>query len=209
MGARLVRRAPRDPARRERHCSRRWIRPTWFGRIDGDIERRASMADVDLSGLQIVDAHTHPYRMEDLLKKGSEGFDTVSDLPRRVVLPRRRGWTGAGGRPRTGLTDLDGDGDHDRAVARASPGVRAHARGGRGRAREVAVAARGPRGVHEEPPRMRPAWWRSSPMRATRNRRSPPPEFAGRSACGCIASRASSRGSSRDAEVPSMTRSPA
>jgi len=34
------------------------------------------MADVDLSGLQIVDAHTHPYRMEDLLKKGSEGFDT-------------------------------------------------------------------------------------------------------------------------------------
>ena len=34
------------------------------------------MADVDLSGLQIVDAHTHPYRMEDLLAKGSEGFDT-------------------------------------------------------------------------------------------------------------------------------------
>src|SRR2546427_9826071 len=34
------------------------------------------MADVDLSGLQIVDAHTHPYRMEDLLEKGSEGFDT-------------------------------------------------------------------------------------------------------------------------------------
>src|SRR6476661_7558461 len=34
------------------------------------------MADVDLSGLQIVDAHTHPYRTEDLLERGSEGFDT-------------------------------------------------------------------------------------------------------------------------------------
>src|SRR6476660_3310389 len=34
------------------------------------------MADVDLLGLQIVDAHTHPYRVEDLLTKGSEGFDT-------------------------------------------------------------------------------------------------------------------------------------
>jgi hypothetical protein len=34
------------------------------------------MTDVDLSGLQIVDAHTHPYRLDDLLKKGSEGFDT-------------------------------------------------------------------------------------------------------------------------------------
>ncbi|HEX9257810.1 MAG TPA: hypothetical protein VF907_06140, partial [Actinomycetota bacterium] len=34
------------------------------------------MTDVDLSGLQIVDAHTHPYRLDDLLEKGSEGFDT-------------------------------------------------------------------------------------------------------------------------------------
>src|SRR6184192_3845027 len=34
------------------------------------------MADVDLSGLEIVDAHTHPYRLEELLAKGSEGFDT-------------------------------------------------------------------------------------------------------------------------------------
>ncbi len=34
------------------------------------------MADVDLSGIEIVDAHTHPYRLEDLVAKGSEGFDT-------------------------------------------------------------------------------------------------------------------------------------
>ncbi len=34
------------------------------------------MSEVDLSGAEIVDAHTHPYRLEDLLAKGSEGFDT-------------------------------------------------------------------------------------------------------------------------------------
>lgn len=34
------------------------------------------MSEVDLSGVEIVDAHTHPYRLEDLLAKGSEGFDT-------------------------------------------------------------------------------------------------------------------------------------
>lgn len=31
---------------------------------------------IDLSGADVVDAHTHPYRMEDLLGRGSEGFDT-------------------------------------------------------------------------------------------------------------------------------------
>jgi hypothetical protein len=34
------------------------------------------MADVDLSGAEIVDAHTHPYRTADLLARGSDGFDT-------------------------------------------------------------------------------------------------------------------------------------
>ncbi len=34
------------------------------------------MTQIDLSGAEIVDAHTHPYRLEDLLAKGSEGFDT-------------------------------------------------------------------------------------------------------------------------------------
>ena len=34
------------------------------------------MNEIDLSGAEIVDAHTHPYRQEDLLAKGSEGFDT-------------------------------------------------------------------------------------------------------------------------------------
>jgi len=34
------------------------------------------MTNVDLSGVEIVDAHTHPYRLDDLLSKGSEGFDT-------------------------------------------------------------------------------------------------------------------------------------
>ena len=34
------------------------------------------MSGVDLSRAEIVDAHTHPYRLEDLLAKGSEGFDT-------------------------------------------------------------------------------------------------------------------------------------
>jgi hypothetical protein len=31
---------------------------------------------VDLSGADVVDAHTHPYRLEDLVARGSEGFDT-------------------------------------------------------------------------------------------------------------------------------------
>lgn len=31
---------------------------------------------IDLSGADAVDAHTHPYRMEDLLGRGSKGFDT-------------------------------------------------------------------------------------------------------------------------------------
>jgi uncharacterized protein len=34
------------------------------------------MAKVDLAGVEIVDAHTHPYRLDDLLAKGSDGFDT-------------------------------------------------------------------------------------------------------------------------------------
>src|SRR6185312_4125 len=34
------------------------------------------MTDVDLSGAEIVDAHTHPYRLADLLERGSDGFDT-------------------------------------------------------------------------------------------------------------------------------------
>ncbi len=34
------------------------------------------MSKVDLSGVEIVDAHTHPYRLADLVGKGSEGFDT-------------------------------------------------------------------------------------------------------------------------------------
>jgi hypothetical protein len=34
------------------------------------------MALVDLSGAEIVDAHTHPYRLEDLVVRGSAGFDT-------------------------------------------------------------------------------------------------------------------------------------
>ncbi|HZB00820.1 MAG TPA: amidohydrolase family protein [Actinomycetota bacterium] len=34
------------------------------------------MSRVDLSGAEVVDAHTHPYRIGDLLAKGSAGFDT-------------------------------------------------------------------------------------------------------------------------------------
>lgn len=34
------------------------------------------MTNVDLSHVEIVDAHTHPYRREDLVGRGSEGFDT-------------------------------------------------------------------------------------------------------------------------------------
>ena len=34
------------------------------------------MPQVDLSGADVVDAHTHPYRLDDLLAKRSEGFDT-------------------------------------------------------------------------------------------------------------------------------------
>jgi uncharacterized protein len=34
------------------------------------------MTEVDLAGVEIVDAHTHPYRLDDLLAKPSAGFDT-------------------------------------------------------------------------------------------------------------------------------------
>ena len=34
------------------------------------------MAIVDLSGVRIVDAHTHPYALDDLLAKDAAGFDT-------------------------------------------------------------------------------------------------------------------------------------
>ena len=34
------------------------------------------MGAVDLSGIEIVDAHTHPYRLGDLVGRGSGGFDT-------------------------------------------------------------------------------------------------------------------------------------
>jgi hypothetical protein len=34
------------------------------------------MGEVDLTGVDIVDAHTHPYRLADLLAEGSAGFDT-------------------------------------------------------------------------------------------------------------------------------------
>ncbi|HEX2026125.1 MAG TPA: amidohydrolase family protein, partial [Actinomycetota bacterium] len=34
------------------------------------------MAGVDLSGAEVVDAHTHPYRLDELLERGSDGFDT-------------------------------------------------------------------------------------------------------------------------------------
>jgi uncharacterized protein len=34
------------------------------------------MTEVDLSAVGIVDAHTHPYRLADLVAKDSEGFDT-------------------------------------------------------------------------------------------------------------------------------------
>jgi uncharacterized protein len=34
------------------------------------------MTGVDLAPAEIVDAHTHPYRLEDLLARGSDGFDT-------------------------------------------------------------------------------------------------------------------------------------
>jgi hypothetical protein len=34
------------------------------------------MKKVKLSGAEIVDAHTHPYRLEDLVGRPSEGFDT-------------------------------------------------------------------------------------------------------------------------------------
>ena len=34
------------------------------------------MVEVDLSDAEIVDAHTHPYRLADLVERNSEGFDT-------------------------------------------------------------------------------------------------------------------------------------
>jgi len=34
------------------------------------------VVEVDLSGAEIVDAHTHPYRLADLVARSSDGFDT-------------------------------------------------------------------------------------------------------------------------------------
>jgi hypothetical protein len=34
------------------------------------------VAGVDLSDAEVIDAHTHPYRVEELVARGSEGFDT-------------------------------------------------------------------------------------------------------------------------------------
>ena len=34
------------------------------------------MAGIDLSGVRIVDAHTHPYRLDELLERDPGGFDT-------------------------------------------------------------------------------------------------------------------------------------
>jgi uncharacterized protein len=34
------------------------------------------VAGIDLSGVPIVDAHTHPYRLEDVLERDPDGFDT-------------------------------------------------------------------------------------------------------------------------------------
>ncbi|HEU4832294.1 MAG TPA: hypothetical protein VFU18_06275, partial [Actinomycetota bacterium] len=34
------------------------------------------MAAIDLSGVRIVDAHTHPYRLDELLERDADGFDT-------------------------------------------------------------------------------------------------------------------------------------
>ena len=34
------------------------------------------MAGIDLSDVPVVDAHTHPYRLDDLLERDPDGFDT-------------------------------------------------------------------------------------------------------------------------------------
>ena len=34
------------------------------------------MAGIDLTGVAVVDAHTHPYRLDDLLERDPDGFDT-------------------------------------------------------------------------------------------------------------------------------------
>ena len=74
-GRRAVRLVPRDPpggAQRVRGEGRR------RGGPDPPLAllRGATMAKVDLSDARIVDAHTHPYRLEDLQAKDSAGFDT-------------------------------------------------------------------------------------------------------------------------------------
>ncbi len=40
------------------------------------------MSQVDLSGVEIVDAHTHPYRLEDLVGEGVRGLRHADDVPR-------------------------------------------------------------------------------------------------------------------------------
>ena len=45
-------------------------------RIAGGTEGGRTVGRVDLSTAEIVDAHTHPYRLEDLLGRDDAGFDT-------------------------------------------------------------------------------------------------------------------------------------
>src|SRR4029453_14697409 len=63
------------PARESSPRSRALTTRPWFGRTAGGTERRA-LAGIDLSGVPVVDAHTHPYRLEDLLERDPDGFDT-------------------------------------------------------------------------------------------------------------------------------------
>jgi hypothetical protein len=47
----------------------------WSGRTAGDTEGE-TVAGIDLSDVPVVDAHTHPYRLDDLLERDPDGFDT-------------------------------------------------------------------------------------------------------------------------------------
>ena len=69
---RLVRRHPQGRARRVRGPGRR-------RRGSGAplaLLRGETVAGIDLTGVAVVDAHTHPYRLEDLLERDPDGFDT-------------------------------------------------------------------------------------------------------------------------------------
>ncbi len=104
------------------------------------------MAGIDLSGVPVVDAHTHPYRLEELLERDPDGFDTrmmfLGESLRVVLAAARRAVA-----VRARAHGIDGVRDRPAPLARRASRVRVEP-AGRGRGAHRGPARR-PGRVHE------------------------------------------------------------